>query len=237
MPRPSFLENFLDAIAHQSTFNTANILILLSAGGWLASSVAQVIGIYRNKNYTKEEKSFMIPQELADAFVNIGAFLLVTKSLKSLTSKMVETGKLAPKSIQNFLGNKGLLSERGKFDFNVTTVDGFQKHINTYNTFKTVAESTAAIVGGVLSSNIITPILRNKIGAKRKDSMMKKLGYVEQPTEQVVQQPVHTGENSTARHTFEEFQRSVNLPKPSTSNENPVARARFEAFRNGGMRI
>lgn len=235
MSKSSLLQKVLDEIAHQSTFNTANILILLSAGGWLASSLAQVVGIYRNKNYTKEEKSFMIPQELADAVVNIGAFLLVTKSLKSLTSKMVETGKLAPKSIQTFLGEKGLLSERGKFDFNLTTVDGFQKHINTYNTFKTVAESTAAIVGGILSSNIITPILRNKIGAKRKDVMMKKLGYTENTTEQVVQQPISTGEISTARHTFEDFQRDVQISR--VPQENPVARARFEAFRNGGMRI
>lgn len=209
MSKASIFQRALDFIAEQSTFNTANILILLSAGGWLASSLAQVAGIYLNKNYTKEQKSFMIPQELADAFVNIGSFLLVTKSLKSLTSKMVETGKLTPKSIQKFLGEKGLLSERGKFDFNVTEVEGFHKYHQTYNNFKTVAESTAAIVGGILSSNIITPVLRNKIAAKRQGLVMEKLTVNEQP---VVQQPVKPMENgriNTTRHTFEDFRNSA----------------------------
>lgn len=237
MSKSSVLKKVLDFIADQSTFNTANILILLSAGGWLASSVAQVVGIYRNKNYTKEQKSFMIPQELADAFVNIAAFLLVTKSFKSLTSKMVETGKLTPKSIQQFLSNKGLLSERGKFDFNVTEVEGFQECRPVYNTFKTVAESTAAIVGGILSSNIITPILRNKIGAKRKDSMMQKLnnGNNVQPLEQKVEQPVSTGTIHTPRHTFEDFQNAIKTP--AARQENVIARNRFDTFRTGGMRI
>lgn len=231
MSKTSAFKKVLDFIADQSTFNTANILILLSAGGWLASSIAQVAGIYLNKHYTKEEKSFMIPQELADAFVNIGAFLLVTKSLKSLTSKMVETGKLTPKSIQKFLGDKGLLSERGKFDFNVTEVEGFQEYRPVYNTFKTVAESTAAIVGGILSSNIITPVLRNKIGAKRKDSMMKTLNAGRTYTEQ----PVSPEVNNNQSHTFDEFQNGVRTS--TVREENVVARATFEAFRTGGMRI
>lgn len=205
MSKASIFQKALDIIAEQSTYNTANVLILLSAGGWLASSLAQVAGIYFNKNYTKEQKSFMIPQELADAFVNIGSFLLVTKSLKSLTTKMVETGKLTPRSIHKFLGEKGLLSERGKFDFNVTEVEGFHKCRQTYNNFKTVAESTAAIVGGVLSSNIITPILRNKIAAKRQGRVMEKLSVNEKPLPQQPVKPVESGRIHTQRHTFEDF--------------------------------
>ena len=227
MSKTSWLQKGLDIIANQSTYNTANILIFLSAGAWLASSLAQVVGIYNNKNYTKEQKSFMIPQELADAAVNIGAFLLLTTSLKSLTTKMVETGKLTPKSIQKFLGEKGLLSERGKFDFNVTRVEGFQEYRQTYNNFKTVAESTAAIVGGIISSNIVTPILRNKIAAKRKDRMIEKLNNKENPV-----QPKTPA--NTQRPTFDNFQ---NNQISRVSQENVVARNRFEAFRTGGMRI
>lgn len=232
MSKLSWLKKGLDFIADQSTFNTANILIFLSAGAWLASSLAQVVGIYNNKNYTKKQKSFMIPQELADAAVNIGAFLLLTTSLKSLTTKMVETGKLTPKSIQRFLGEKGLLSERGKFDFNLTGVEGFQKYRQTYNNFKTVAESTAAIVGGVVSSNIVTPILRNKIAAMRKDSIMKKLNGLD-GEEQVIK-PERSGV-VTKPHTFDDFRNDVNTPR--VSQENVAARNRFETFRNGGMRI
>jgi hypothetical protein len=211
MPKPSVFKKILNFIAEQSTFNTANVLIFTTSAGWLASSLAQIAGIYRNKNYSKQEKSFMIPQEFADACVNIGSFLLVTKSLKSITSKMVQTGKLAPKSIVNFLSSKGLEAERGKFDFNVTEVEGFHKHRQTFNNFMTMAESTAAIVGGVLSSNIITPILRNKIASKRKDRVINMLPQddttmVIKPTNvSIPTSKPTTLYPPTQRHTFNDF--------------------------------
>lgn len=252
MPKSSVFQKVLDFIADQSTFNVANVLIMLSSAGWLASSVAQIIGIYFNKNYTKEQKSFMIPQEFADAIVNIGSFLLVTKSFKSLSSKMVETGKIIPKSIHTFLGEKGLLSERGKFDFNVTEVEGFHKHRQTYNNFKTMVESTAAIGGGILSSNIITPILRNKIASMRKDKVLKSLsrdkqGNSVQPVQTVEQNqsnPVGSGTISTQRHSFDDFakiaQSDVKTQNQMSPLNNNIFAARlqgFNAFRTGGMTI
>lgn len=252
MPKSSVFQKVLDFIADQSTFNVANVLIMLSSAGWLASSVAQIIGIYFNKNYTKEQKSFMIPQEFADAIVNIGSFLLVTKSFKSLSSKMVETGKIIPKSIHTFLGEKGLLSERGKFDFNVTEVEGFHKHRQTYNNFKTMVESTAAIGGGILSSNIITPILRNKIASMRKDKVLKSLsrdkqGNSVQPVQTVEQNqsnPVGSGTINTQRHSFDDFakiaQGDVKTQNQMSPLNNNISGARlqgFNAFRTGGMTI
>lgn len=238
MGKPSLLKKALDIVADLSVNNTANVLIMASSLGWLASSLAQVAGIYFNKNYTKEEKSFMIPQELADAAVNIGMFLLVTKSLKGLATKMVETGKLTPKSISRFLDEKGLSAMRGNFDFNLTAVEGFSAHQETYHAFKTGAEATAAIIGGIISSNIITPVLRNKIASKRKDGMMKKLNTGGKVVEQKMGQPLNTGSIHTQRHTFEDFKNGARtVTTPSAPQENAAARATFEAFRTGGMRI
>lgn len=239
MRKLPFLKRVIDFVAEQSTSNTANVLILATAGGWLLSSAAQIMGIYFNKNYTKKEKSFMIPQEMADAFVNIGSFLLVTKSLKSLTTKMVETGKLAPKSICEFLKEKGLSSLRGNFDFNLTAVEGFSKHKNTYDKFKTAAEATAAIVGGVLSSNIITPILRNKIAANRKERMLATLGG---DTDTQAPKPVTTTTNTGTiypkRHTFDDFRTiSTNPTTQPTNVENTRAKQTFDAFRAQTMKI
>lgn len=247
MPKPSAFQKILDFIAEQSTFNVANALIMLSSAGWLASSVAQIIGIYFNKNYTKEQKSFMIPQEFADAIVNIGSFLLVTKSFKSLSSKMVETGKIIPKSIHTFLGEKGLLSERGKFDFNLTEVEGFHKYRQTYNNFKTMVESTAAIGGGILSSNIITPILRNKIASTRKDKVLQSLSKDKQgkpaQTEQTFDinttNPMKNGTISTKRHTFDDFianSQSTTI-NPMDNRETNTPRYTFDDFRKASMRI
>lgn len=213
MSKSSALKSLLDFVVDQSTYNTANVLIVLTSAGWLASSLAQIMGIYFNKNYTKEQKSFMIPQEFADACVNIGSFLLVTKSLKALTTKMVETGKLTLKSIQRFLTEKGLASERGRFDFNITEVEGFNAHRQAYNCFKTMAESTAAIVGGVLSSNIITPILRNKIASTRKDKVLQTLNDTEKykrPQQSVTVPQTSQTNNSTIYtrpHSFNDFTR------------------------------
>lgn len=213
MAKFSLLKKALDFVASQSTFNMANALIFTTSAGWLASSLAQIVGIYFNKNYTKEEKSYMIPQEFADALVNIGSFLVVTKSLKSLTTKMVQTGKLLPRSLEKFLGDSGMLSQRGNFDFDVTTVEGFNAYRQKYNSFKTVAESTAAIVGGVLSSNIITPILRNRIAASRKDRVMKSLNMDDSLNKP--KNPTATSENTqvitvppvrrTTQHSFDQF--------------------------------
>ena len=46
---------------------------------------------------------FLIPQEIADAGVNIASFYLITNCFKSLASKLVKSGKWAPKSVREFL--------------------------------------------------------------------------------------------------------------------------------------
>lgn len=259
----SVLKRFLDFVADKSSNDTAGILIMLTSAGWLASSLAQIAGIYFNKNYTKEQKSFMIPQELADAVVNIGSFLLITKSLKALTTKMVDTGKLIPNSIRRFLVKNGMGSEIGKFGFNITEVEGFNKYNSIYNNFKMASESTAAILGGIFSSNILTPILRNKIAAKRKDMLLKHLGGKTEDVKETGLDITDSSGNNGAdvttsypcRHTFEDFRRGAD-GADSVKVEGVSARNRFEDFRktvegsaykpvmgtgvsfsNGGMRI
>lgn len=170
----SVLKRQLDKIAHASADNMGDLLIFTSVAGWIASSAAQIIGIAVNDKYTKEQKRFMLPQEMADAAINIGSFLLFTTSLKALSSKLVSTGKLAPKKVVEFLSNKGMLSQRGKFKFDVTMVDGFNEIRSSYNGFKNFSDSTAAVVGGIISSNIVTPILRNEYASYKHNKYLAK---------------------------------------------------------------
>lgn len=198
MAKTSFFQRQLDRIAKASTTNMGDVLIFTSVAGWIASSAAQIVGIGLNKNYTKEQKKFMLPQECADAFINIGSFFIVTKSLKSLSSKLVSSGKLAPKKIVEFLESKQLSHKRGDFDFDISQLKMPKDIKSTYNGFKCFADSTAAVIGGVLSSNIITPILRNNYASHRQNTYLAKNKKDEKPI--VI---------STPRHTFNDFRKTV----------------------------
>ena len=76
------------------------MLIFTGAIGWAISSAAQIGAILFNPKISNEQKSFLVPQEAADAIVNIGAFLLITKSVSKLVGKMFKTGKIGTKSVK-----------------------------------------------------------------------------------------------------------------------------------------
>lgn len=198
MAKTSFFQKQLDRIAKASATNMGDVLIFTSVAGWLASSAAQIVGIGLNKNYTKEQKKFMLPQECADALINIGSFFIVTKSLKSLSSKLVSTGKFAPKKIVDFIEANGLSNKRGDFDFDISKLKMSKELKQTYNGFKCFSDSTAAVIGGVLSSNIITPILRNNYASHRQQTYLAKNQKTDKP--QVI---------STPRHSFNDFRTTV----------------------------
>jgi len=194
MSLASFGQKQLDKIAKASAERMGDILIFTSVAGWIASSAAQIFGIATNKNYTKEQKKFMLSQEAADAMINIGSFFAITKSLTKLSSKLVSTAKIAPKQVVNFLKSKNLLSSRGKFDFNVTEVPGFRNVRPIYNGFKCFADSAAAVTGGIISSNIVTPLLRNEYASHRQNDYLSKTA-----------KPEYKPAISTPRHTFDDF--------------------------------
>ena len=206
----AFLKPRLGKLAGASLVKMGDIIILTSIAGWFASSAAQVIGIALNKNYTREQKKFMIAQETFDCITNIGLYFGVTKSLTSLTAHMVKTGKLAPKSIAEFMRTNNLLGQRGKFGFDVTQAAGFSAAglTSTYNSFKGFTDAAAATVGGIISSNILTPIVRNYFASKRQNQYKAKMQMAENPVSPVMTSaskmpnPVY---QNYQRHTFGDF--------------------------------
>ena len=52
--------------------NNASFLFITAALGWVLASAAQTVGLIRNKELSKEDKKFLIPQEIADGAANIG---------------------------------------------------------------------------------------------------------------------------------------------------------------------
>lgn len=165
------VQSLVNNIFEKFSSDPGKMLIYTGVFGWFLSSAAQVVAIAVNKNIPKEQKSYLIPQEIADGAVNVFSFFLITQSIKSLTSKLVSTGKIISPKVKNFLLDKGvdLKNSVGKPDFNISKLlTGDLEAIKPdYNKFKGGLDVIATTAGSILSCNIVTPIIRNNIAANR----------------------------------------------------------------------
>ncbi len=174
--KPSFLAPFNEFVARHYGKDTGKMLIHTGVVGWILSAAAQVMAIVFNDKIPKEQKMYLVPQELADAGVNILSFYTITQGCKSVASKLVKSGKLLPKSVRGILDAKGLTDKVGKFDFNVFEDAGLSPTaIKRLEKFKSGVDVTAATIGSVLSCNIVTPIVRNEIAASRQKDLVAKM--------------------------------------------------------------
>ena len=96
-------KNILNLISEHFKKDASKMLIWTGVAGWALSSFAQIGAVLFNPKISDEKKSFLIPQEVADALVNIGGFFLITQLAKNTTAKLFSTGKIAPKKVINHL--------------------------------------------------------------------------------------------------------------------------------------
>ena len=148
--------------------NTATTLVLAGTIGWGLSSLAQIGAVMINPKISKEQKSFLVPQEFLDAVVNIGSFFMVTQATKKIISKMASTGKIAPTKVREFLNkNKVYGDQVGKLSLDLDEVlkneSKFPK--DSYYSYKNFATTVGTVGASVLSSNIITPVIRNTMAS------------------------------------------------------------------------
>lgn len=164
----------LNWISENFRKDASKMLIWTGVIGWSISSLAQIGAVFVNPKLNREQKSFLIPQEFADAAVNIASFFLVTQAAKKTVSKLFSTGKFAPASVRNYLNrNKDLYAKKiGKLDFNLDAVlkNDANFPMTEYYACKNFGTTLATVSAGILSSNIITPIIRNNMAS----SMQKK---------------------------------------------------------------
>ena len=76
------LQNILNWVCENFKKDASKMLIWTGVAGWTLSSLAQICGILFNKEIPKEQKSYLVPQELFDAAVNIGSFFIFTQTSK-----------------------------------------------------------------------------------------------------------------------------------------------------------
>lgn len=178
----------LNWIATHFRKDASKMLIWTGVAGWTLSSLAQISAVLFNPKISNEQKSFLVPQEFADAAVNIGSFFLVTQVAKKSVSKLFSTGKFAPQKVRNYLNKHKDIYEKkvGKLDFDLDDVLK-KDHLfpkDEYWTCKNFGTTIATVGGGILSSNIITPIIRNEMASKMQKNYInqKKQPEINKPT-------------------------------------------------------
>jgi len=141
--------------------------------GWILSSAAQVTAVVFNDKIPSKDKLFLIPQECADAGVNILSFYLVTNTFKNIGSKLVSTGKLVTPKIRKYIQTHNLNSEVGKIttDIKKGMSGEMREH---YTDFKNGVDVITSTAGSILSCNIITPIFRNQYAANKQKEILNK---------------------------------------------------------------
>lgn len=125
--------------------NNGAFLFGTLAASWILASCAQTIGLICNKEIPKEDKKFLVPQEIMDGSFNIATYAGITLPLMALA------GKAATKKLPD----------------NKKAIEG--------------AKTVAAIVGGIVSSNVATPLLRNKTSVFIRKKMEEKKGGPVEP--------------------------------------------------------
>lgn len=186
---PKIFNNILEWVAKNFRKDASKMLIFTGVAGWSLSSLAQICGILFNPEIPNEQKVFLIPQEISDAAVNIGSFFLITQMTKKTVSKLFSTGKFAPASVRKYLEKrKDIYGDKiGKLDFSLDKVlknDKANFPEKSYYACKNFGTTIATVGAGIVSSNIITPIIRNNMAARmQKKYINEKNSLSEKPIE------------------------------------------------------
>lgn len=166
----------LKSIAKKFKDDPSKMIIRTSVIGWAISSAAQIFAIAANQKIKKEQKGFLIPQELYDAVTNIAAYLLITMTTKRTVSKLFSSGKWTTKNIRGFLHKNAELYGKkvGNVDFDLGKVLENDKNLlHEYETTKSFGTTAATIGAGIVSANIVTPLIRNKMASSIQKSYIK----------------------------------------------------------------
>ncbi len=139
---------------------------------WTLSAAAQVMAIVFNDKISKKEKLFLIPQECADAGINILSFYLVTNAFTNFGTKLVKTGKLTTPLIDKYIKDNKI-KDIGKITTDISK-DMPPDVLNEFKSLKSGISVLTNTVGSILSCNILTPILRNEYAARKQKEILTK---------------------------------------------------------------
>ena len=171
MAKSSIFQRPLEWIYNTFKNDTSKMIIATGTLGWILSSAAQIVAILGNPKISNEKKSFLLPQEYMDAIINICGFFFLTMMTKVGIHKLAKTGKIAPKTVRNFLNNNEVYGNKvGKIDFNLEDVlkdnPKYKDVYDSYSSYANYVTTLGTIGASVISCNIVTPLIRNKTASR-----------------------------------------------------------------------
>lgn len=183
-----FILNHLDS--------ASTMLVIMGIIGTVTSSIAQQIGIKANKNLSPETKSFLINQEENDCMLSAGLTWLTGTGSKKLVMKLTDKGYLLNDKVRsvadNIALNHGMTHRQlAKTGFYKVTGDlpklniclpEFKQLKKDFRRCQEGLSVVAAVGAAILTTNLIVPILRNKLARpiKKQEQPATLTNYVTQ---------------------------------------------------------
>ena len=166
-----------------------NMLIFMGALGWFTAAIAQIVALNLNKKIPKDEKGFLVKQEIADGAVNCGMYLGFTKLVQTCVNWGLEKGKITSDTIQPIV-------EKAAKDKKIDLTKYFEKNnisdllkdktddLAKFKKFKNGVDICTNIIASIIACNIVTPLARNFIAAKWTKKNKSKNEINKHPVEQ-----------------------------------------------------
>lgn len=175
MNKPPMIKQIANYVYEKFAKHPGDFLLISGIIGWAASCANQTVAIIINKKIPKEQKYFLIPQEITDGIVNTILFAFFTRSFTRFGERFVEQGKWATKEIVAKLKQHALDTKVGQKGFNLLEVPQlneldpkFDKEFSeSYHKFANGISFVFSTLGSIVSCNFVTPVVRNKIAANR----------------------------------------------------------------------
>ena len=89
----NLLSQFTQYMYNHYSKDGGKLLVHLGAAGWAFGAIAQIAMLLGDKSIDKDQKKFLLPQEAADAAVNVVMYYSVCEIIKRFGDSMVEKGR------------------------------------------------------------------------------------------------------------------------------------------------
>ena len=89
----TLLSDFTQYMYNHYSKDGGKLLVHLGAASWAFGAIAQIGMLLGDKSIDKDQKKFLLPQEAADAVVNVGMYYSVCELIKRFGDSIVEKGR------------------------------------------------------------------------------------------------------------------------------------------------
>lgn len=160
-----FNKGFDTIIKYAQSKDMGKVMSYTGALGWIMSCMAYTGAILLNKKIPDDQKKFLVPQELADGVINASIFLILTSQANKKAKERVENGEYLPKQIkEEVIALRAKLGNNVAFDKIVLELS--EQSTKKLAQFKKSFPALISIIGSIIASNIITPVVRNIVASK-----------------------------------------------------------------------